>query len=266
MFSCPASAYEKAAIVFVHGILGFDAIALPGISIQYFRKLAENLSFSAADVLFAKLPIVGSIAERARYLRSFISCIGAQKLILIAHSMGGLDCRYLIQRFDPEKRVRTLVTVGTPHHGTPLANWFLQDKSWVAKLGKVITRPGIEDLATEACRRFNDAVPNRSDVRYLSYAGCRPIAEIPSLLKPFSRIIQDKAGENDGEVPVSSARWGDFRGELRADHLELAGWSFALPDRKIARPFDHIAFYRGIVQEILGLLEVEAGEKGEQVL
>jgi triacylglycerol lipase len=253
MSFCSASDGDRPAIVFVHGILGFDAIVLPGISIQYFRKLAESLSFSAADILFAKLPIVGSIAERARHLKRFISCIGAQELILIAHSMGGLDCRYLIQCLDPEKRVKILVTVGTPHGGTPLANWFLQDNSWLARLGKVIVHPGIDDLTTDACKRFNTAVTNRSDVRYLSYAGCRPIAEMPLPLRPFSRMLQEKAGENDGEVPVSSARWGEFRGVLRADHVELAGWSFALPNREVARPFDHIAFYRNLVQEMLAL-------------
>ncbi len=245
------SAGDRPAVVFVHGILGFDAIVLPGISIQYFRKLAESLSFSAADILFPKLPIVGSIPERARHLSNFIYSIRNKKVILIAHSMGGLDCRHLIQRLDLEKRVQILVTVGTPHHGTPLADWLLQDKSWVAQLGKVITRPGIDDLTTDACRRFNEAVTNRSDVRYLSYAGCRPIAEMPLPLIPFSRMLQEESGENDGEVPVGSARWGEFRGKLQADHLELAGWSFALPDRGIVRPFNHIAFYRNLVQEML---------------
>lgn len=245
------SADDRPAIVFVHGILGFDAIVLPGISIQYFRKLAESLSLSAADILFARLPMVGSIPERARHLSNFIYGIRNKRLILIAHSMGGLDCRYLIQCFDLEKRVQILVTIGTPHHGTPLADWLLQDKSWVAQLGKVITRPGIDDLTTYACKRFNEAVPDRSDVRYRSYAGCRPIAEMPLPLKSFSRMLQDKAGENDGEVPVGSARWGEFRGVLRADHLELAGWSFAWPDREMERPFDHVGFYRNLVQEML---------------
>lgn len=253
MSSCSASDQEKPAIVFVHGILGFDAIVLPGITIHYFRKLPESLSSPAADILFAKLPVVGRIAERAWRLKNFIFRIGSRRLILIAHSMGGLDCRYLIQRFDPEKCVKILVTVGTPHRGTPLADWLLQGKSWAAKVGKVITRPGIDDLTTDACNRFNEAVPDRADVRYLSYAGSRPIAEMPLPLQPFGRMLREKNGDNDGEVPVSSARWGEFREVVRADHLELAGWSFALPNREMARPFDHIAFYRHLVREVLAL-------------
>lgn len=253
MFSSSASSDGKPAIVFVHGLLGFDAIVLPGISIQYFRQLAKHLSVSAADILFAKLPIAGRVAERAGRLNDFISRIKCEKLFLIAHSMGGLDCRYLIQRLDPEKRVKILATIGTPHHGTQLADWFLQSPSWFAKAGRAITRPAIEDLTIEACRRFNDAVPDRPDVRYLSYAGSRPIAEIPLPLRSFCRILLEAAGENDGEVPVSSARWGQFRGPVRADHFELVGWNLALRNRYLSRPFDHIAFYRNLVRDMLAL-------------
>jgi triacylglycerol lipase len=253
MSSCSASSDEKPAIVFVHGLLGFDAIVLPGISIQYFRQLAKLIAFPAADILFAKLPIVGRVAERAGRLNDFISCIRSKKLFFIAHSMGGLDCRYLIQRLDPENRVKILATIGTPHHGTLLADWFLQSPSWFAKLGKTITRPAIEDLTVAACMRFNDAVPDRSDVRYLSYAGCRPIAEMPLPLKSFCRILLEKAGENDGEVPVSSARWGQFRGQVRADHFELVGWNLAPRNRYLSRPFDHIEFYRNLVRDMLAL-------------
>jgi triacylglycerol lipase len=39
---------------------------------------------------------------------------------LMAHSMGGLDCRYLISKVRPEEYTSlSLTIVLTPHHGSP---------------------------------------------------------------------------------------------------------------------------------------------------
>ena len=45
------------------------------------------------------------------------------KVILIAHSMGGLVCRHLIQNVlpDPKRWIHRLVTIGTPHGGIELS-------------------------------------------------------------------------------------------------------------------------------------------------
>jgi triacylglycerol lipase len=38
----------------------------------------------------------------------------------MAHSMGGLDCRYLISKVRPEEYTPlSLKTISTPHHGSP---------------------------------------------------------------------------------------------------------------------------------------------------
>ena len=68
-----------------------------------------------------------SIEEAARGLRDFIKQIctdtNAKKVYLIAHSMGGLVCRSLIQKIYPENNekagdfVDKLFTYGTPHGG-----------------------------------------------------------------------------------------------------------------------------------------------------
>ena len=42
---------------------------------------------------------------------------------LFAHSMGGLDSRYMISQLDMADRVLTLTTIGTPHRGTSFADW-----------------------------------------------------------------------------------------------------------------------------------------------
>jgi pimeloyl-ACP methyl ester carboxylesterase len=42
-------------------------------------------------------------------------------LHVIGHSKGGLVGRYLVARLGWHTRVRTLITLGSPHHGTPTA-------------------------------------------------------------------------------------------------------------------------------------------------
>ena len=43
---------------------------------------------------------------------------GYERIHVIGHSLGGLIARYYVQRLGGDSYVRTLVTLGTPHHGT----------------------------------------------------------------------------------------------------------------------------------------------------
>ena len=86
-------------------------------------------------------------------------------------------------------------------------------------------------------------------MRYVSYAAARPRAELPLLLRLISGAIVE---ENDGIVAVSSAKWGEYRGVLRADHLELIGWSLRWPNPRVGRPFDHLGFWHDTVGEWFG--------------
>jgi pimeloyl-ACP methyl ester carboxylesterase len=43
---------------------------------------------------------------------------GYERIHVIGHSLGGLVARYYVQRMGGDARVHTLVTLGTPHHGT----------------------------------------------------------------------------------------------------------------------------------------------------
>jgi len=242
---------SKYAVVFVHGILGFDRIRLPGFSIEYFRGLSYALQNAPLPLFFPRLPAVGTVMERAGLLSGYINTIDSENLCLIGHSMGGLDARYYASKLDTGHRVKQIITVGTPHHGSPLADLIVSGKGPFPVIARHILKSGIHDLTVEACSRFNASVTDRPDIMYLSYAGARPAAEMPPWYRGWTRMINEAANGNDSQVAVTSARWGKLAGVVRADHLELAGWSLALPDRETCRPFDHIAFYRQIVKDIV---------------
>lgn len=237
------------AVVFVHGLLGYSSFSILGKEIQYFRNLHSSLQNDSRQIFFPTLPPTSVIEDRAYVLANFLSRIRADRIDLIGHSMGGLDSRYLIHHLDPMHRVRSLTTVGTPHHGSPLAKWSIERSNALFRFMRNMAGPAIHDLTPESCAHFNREISNRADVSYTSYAGARPAADMPLLLYPWTRMIAADSGDNDGMVSVASAQWGTFKGTLRADHFELAGWSITWPNTRKARPFNHVQFYHDLVQK-----------------
>ena len=67
------------------------------------------------------------MAARAAELRAQILRWTDGPVNLVAHSMGGLDARYLITHLNMAEQVRSLTTVSTPHRGTYLVDWFFQN-------------------------------------------------------------------------------------------------------------------------------------------
>jgi len=108
----------------------------------------------------------------------------------------------------------------------------------------------LEELTPEACRSRNEVLPDRADVRYLSYAGVRLVEELPLWMRSWGQLIAQEEGDNDGLVSLASTRWGDSRDTVRADHLELIGWSLAWPNMRNRRPFPHLDLYRQIIAEV----------------
>jgi len=241
---------DEDAIVFVHGFLGFSEIPLPWWPIRYFRHARACLAERGLTASFPALPPAGSIEARARALAEFLGTLSAPRIHLIAHSMGGLDSRYVAHALDAQQRIRNLITIGTPHRGTPVASWFFERRGVVPWLGRTWLRKALRDLTPAACEAFNREVKDRANVRYLSFAGARPVAEMPALLRPWSRLLRDRAGENDGLVPAASTVWGEVGGTVRSDHLELVGWSLGRRNASVQRPFDDQSLYRRILDEL----------------
>ena len=242
---------DEDAIVFVHGFLGFSEIPLPWWPIRYFRHARACLAERGLTASFPSVPPAGSIEDRASALAAFLETLSAPRIHLIAHSMGGLDSRYVAHTLDPQQRIRSVITIGTPHRGTPVASWFFETGGLVPWLGRTWLRRSLEVLTPEACEAFNRQVKDRADVRYASFAGARPAAEMPAVFRPWTRLLQQRVGDNDGLVPVASTVWGEAGGTARSDHLELVGWSLARRNLSAQRPFDDRSLYRRIL-DVLG--------------
>ncbi|HEX8952577.1 MAG TPA: alpha/beta fold hydrolase [Polyangia bacterium] len=233
-------------VVLAHGLLGFDKIAIGGREHSYFRGVTGHLMRVGAEVHRPKVPSAASIAERADELARLVRMIPARKVNIIAHSMGGLDVRYAIARLGLGDRVASLVTIGTPHLGTPVADLGarLSDLLRIkALLGRVVDVDCFYDLTTERMARFNRDVPDRPGVLYGSVVARVARARAHPLLWPTHAYLSERAGDNDGVVPAASQRWGEVLKEIDADHWAQIGWS---PE------FDALAFYEDLLRELRG--------------
>lgn len=215
---------QTAPIVLVHGILGFDQLTLGGARLaEYFRLIPAALQTAGHIVPPPpRLNPAGSVAERAQDLKNHLQSHGevaGRKVHLVAHSMGGLDSRFMISMLGMADRVLSLTTIGTPHHGSPIADIVVKGTNPV--LNKFIEHLGVDikgvfDLTSAAGRKFNDDVQDAPGVRYFSIGGQFEPHRILGVPQGFlgltHEIIAKTEKSNDGLVSVASAT------------MERAGW------------------------------------------
>jgi triacylglycerol lipase len=234
------------AVVLAHGMLGFDEIAVAGRRHRYFRKIADGLRGLDAKFHTPRVPAAAPIAVRAEQLRSLVEELPGDRVNVIAHSMGGLDARYAISQLGLSDRVASLVTIGTPHQGTPIANLGagLVPAGVSRALARVLDVRALHDLTTDGLQRFNQDVRDAPGVAYCSVVGRSVLARTNPLLWPSHAYLSARAGANDGLVPADSQRWGSVLREIEADHWAQVGWSLS---------FDAVGLYEDILRELVGL-------------
>jgi triacylglycerol esterase/lipase EstA (alpha/beta hydrolase family) len=240
-------------LVFCHGMLAMSAVHLHlPEELNYFSPLKEFLRRRGFRVLFPEVAATAGVVVRAKQLRDQILLWTEGPVNLIAHSMGGLDARYLITRLGMADRVRSLTTVSTPHHGTPIADWFVANfrhhiplMIGLEALG--FNLDGFGDCRLEVCRAFNVATPDVPGVRYFSYGGEVTPARLSPMLRRSWNILTPLEGPNDGLVSVASARWGEYLGTVHADHFGQT------PDRVFLHPaddFDSLGFFCRLAEDL----------------
>jgi triacylglycerol lipase len=218
----------QAPIVLIHGFLGFNELRLGGWTLaSYFPRIPAMLRAAGNRVLIPRLHPTRPVTERAGELKAFLDEHAPREPVhIIAHSMGGLDARYMVSCLDMGSRVLSLTTLGTPHRGTPFADWGIRRLERIVRpVLRLLSVPtgAFYDLTTVGARQLNEKMPDVTGVRYFSVAAHYTGRFLPEWLLPHSIVLQQE-GANDGVVSVASARWGESLDLWEGDHFSLANW------------------------------------------
>jgi triacylglycerol lipase len=223
-------------------------------------------------------PVNGSdlrAQQLSKFVDRVLECTCSDKVNIIGHSQGGIDARVLVDVMGYNDRVDSVTTMSTPHRGSPVPDrlldlvpgqWdpvldllvYLVSEIYTDPLEQVEVRSALTWCSTDFMETFNEEHPPHPDVSWYSYAGRagivangKPECENAMLPNPTIKnalnapfypgwtLIGGLVGvDNDGLVPVESAKFGDFLGCVPADHVQEIGMYWGtLP------LFDHTSFY-----------------------
>lgn len=225
----PAEIVLHRPLILVHGLFGFDSFRIAGWqAMTYFRGIGEALKAKGHRVAAPRLSPMGGVADRARQLIEFIQQnFPSEKVHLIAHSMGGLDCRYALACLGLDQYALSLTTIGTPHLGTSAADIGVSRlesyiKPWLRYLN--IPHDAFYDLMTERCQAFNEKVMDVPGIKYYAVAGRNSGPWLsPEWWVPYG-IVMFREGANDGIVSIKSAVHHYEHEIWDGDHLSLVNW------------------------------------------
>ncbi|MBQ6794723.1 MAG: hypothetical protein IJO83_01100 [Clostridia bacterium] len=215
-------------VLFVHGMGFRDRKGL-----CYWGRIPEAVEKLGCNVFYGEQDSNGSIEANAEFIGNRINEIleetGKERVNIIAHSKGGLDCRYLISTLDFGDKVASLTTISTPHHGSETIDILMKFPDCLVKLvgfcadccfrlcGDInpSTYTVLKSFTTKASKEFNRENPDNESVYYQSYAFVmkNPFSDIFMCIPNF--IVNLVEGENDGLVTPSSAKWSNFKGVFK---------------------------------------------------
>ena len=195
--------------VFDHGALLAQGLQAPALYLRY--NSGRHISDNGADLAVLLEQLLGDAAA-----------VPAQRLSVVAHSMGGLLIRSAVHQAAQQgmawpARLRDVVFLGTPHHGAPLEragsviDAVLGSTPWsrpFARLGRVRSA-GITDLRHGSVSstdwqgrdRFDRGSAHHQHVPLPEGVACYTVAA--TLASRRSRVAERLVG--DGLVPLRSA-------------------------------------------------------------
>lgn len=248
MVSTAAStkAATKYPIVLSHG-MGANAEVF-GFA-DYWGDIPEALKNNGANVFITS----GNPMQSKEYkgiewktkVLEILAITGKEKINLIGHSDGGLYTRYAITHLGMASKVASFTSMSSPHRGSPVANAIMNigdATSLTDEIAGVLdyvyiflgvpgtdcATNGYQETTTYMINVFNPNTPDVAGVYYQSYAANAKTAIGGQIMTPLWLAMKLAGyGANDGLVSVSSAKWGNYKGEITGwfgvNHMALVG-------------------------------------------
>jgi len=201
-------------LVFVHGYRGtaddwWTATPLDELNDMYIMAYQAGYRTAFVSLGGPDGSETGSMWTNGQLLRWQLGVIASHysvdTLDIVAHSKGGVDAQTAVVHYGGTELVRNVFTLGSPHHGTELADLLYSDwASWLAEL------LGLQDEATytlqtgymQFFRALTDPKAATQDVTYYRAAGTDTGPPFSGLW--FTGLYLSLFGPNDGAVTVAS--------------------------------------------------------------
>lgn len=213
----------KYPLLLVHGVFFRDFKY-----INYWGRIPSELEKNGAQIFYGNhqsaLSVKDSGAELTERIKEIVGQLGCEKVNIIAHSKGGLDCRYAISYCGADKYVASLTTINTPHRGCMFVDYLLNKvpikvqngiasgyNSALRKLGDKNPdfMAAVNDLTYEKCAEFNSKTPDKNGILYQSVGSKLNRAVNGKFPLNFSyHLVRHFGGANDGLVAENSFAWG----------------------------------------------------------
>lgn len=170
-----AQAARKRRVLLAHGLLGFDKIG----PVHYFNGVPDCFD-KGCEFITPQVAPAGTIRERALQLQEAIqNSIPGNELKsgvgihIVAHSMGGLDARYLISKrgLDCASWFASVTTISTPHRGTRLADIITGEQRLTLSDFKALDTLATEKYWTDFFRTFGKPASPANLLKAFSEAG-----------------------------------------------------------------------------------------------
>lgn len=256
----------KYPILLVHGVFFRDSNFF-----NYWGRIPKTLENNGATIFYGNhqsaASVADSAAELAQRIRSILAETGCEKVNIIAHSKGGLDCRYAMHHLDAAPFIASLTTINTPHRGCIFADYLLNHapeniKNTVAKTyNNTLKKLGdsnpnyiaaVTDLTASVCCPRDEVMVAPDGVFCQSFGSQMPKARSGKFPLNFSfHLVKLFDGPNDGLVSLHSFSWGDEftlvsnggdRGISHGDMIDL--------NRENIDGFDVREFYVNLVSDL----------------
>jgi len=213
-------------VVIVPGFLGWDRLP---VFDRYLETIAAGLEADGRVVVVVQSPAIASSAVRAgalvRAVEQARASSGADRVLILAHSQGGLDTRIALQDDAVRARIGAVATLATPHQGTPVATWGARLPSFLVD--------GVLMPVQWAWELFEPMEPARRSVAdstaAFSSLSLRPegASTLQRRGRPDDSAGDDDDDDDDDDVPFFSV--AGFTGRLRAGDHSCDGGRWSAP-------------------------------------
>lgn len=214
----------KYPLLMIHGVFFRDSRYL-----NYWGRIPKQLEQNGATIFYGNHHSATSVEDSAEEIavrvKEIISQTGCEKINIIAHSKGGLDCRYAIAKTDIAPYVASLTTINTPHRGCEFADYLLSKipkeqqlkladtyNKTLIKLGEA--NPDFLDAVysptEQECKVRNEIIQDDPNVYYQSVGSKLNRAMNGRFPLNFTYpLVNYFDGDNDGLVGEKSFQWGE---------------------------------------------------------